>query len=80
MEVLNSLCCTMCRFLKLFYCLTAQSALEIGTPAIDVVVDIVKKYHGKVPMAVASSGIRSHVLESLRMNDLEKVSTLYMHT
>jgi 2-oxoglutarate dehydrogenase E1 component len=43
----------------------------------DVVVDIVKKYHGILPMAVASSGIREHVLHSLRLNDLEKVIILF---
>jgi beta-phosphoglucomutase-like phosphatase (HAD superfamily) len=44
----------------------------IGTPAITCVVDIVKKYHKKLPMAVASSGNREHVLHSLRMNGLEE--------
>ena len=43
---------------------------SVGQPAIECVVDIVKKYHGKKPMAVASSGIRSHVLESLTVNGL----------
>lgn len=33
---------------------------------IDVVVDIVKKYYGKLPMAVASSGWRDHVLTGLQ--------------
>ena len=32
---------------------------------INVIVDIAKKYHGKIPMAVASSGWRDHVLEGL---------------
>ena len=48
-----------------------DSLKKIGQPVIDCVVDIVKKYHGKLPMAVASSGIRSHVMESLRCNNLE---------
>ena len=48
-----------------------ESLKKIGQPAIKCVVDIVKKYHGKLPMAVASSGIRSHVMESLRCNNLE---------
>ena len=47
-----------------------ESLKKIGQPAIQCVVDIVKKYHGKLPMAVASSGIRSHVMESLRSNNL----------
>lgn len=40
------------------------------TPAIDCVVDIVKKYYGKKPMAVASSGWRDHVLNNLRENNI----------
>jgi len=32
---------------------------------IDVIVDIARKYHGKIPMAVASSGWRDHVIEGL---------------
>ena len=49
-----------------------ESLKKMGQPAIECVVDIVKKYHGKLPMAVASSGIRSHVMESLRCNNLEQ--------
>ena len=37
---------------------------------IDVVVDIVRKYHGKMPMAVASSGWRDHVLTGLERNGI----------
>jgi|EP00945_MAST-04E_sp_MAST-4E-sp1_P007460 beta-phosphoglucomutase-like phosphatase (HAD superfamily) len=37
---------------------------------IKCVVDIVKKYHGKIPMAVASSGKRECVHEDLRRNGL----------
>ena len=44
---------------------------KVGQPPIKCVIDIVKKYYGKKPMAVASSGIREHVLESLRINNLE---------
>jgi beta-phosphoglucomutase-like phosphatase (HAD superfamily) len=43
---------------------------EIGTPKIEVVVDIARKYHGKVPLAVASSGNREHVMASLRDNGI----------
>ena len=37
---------------------------------IPCVVDIVKKYHGKIPMAVASSGTKEHVTEDLERNGL----------
>ncbi len=37
---------------------------------IDVVVDIVKSNHGKIPMAVASSGWRDHVMDGLKRNDI----------
>mmetsp|Transcript_35889 Transcript_35889/g.50851 ORF Transcript_35889/g.50851 Transcript_35889/m.50851 type:complete len:240 (+) Transcript_35889:65-784(+) len=37
---------------------------------IDVVCDIIKKYHRSIPMAVASSGWRDHVLEGLERNQL----------
>lgn len=40
---------------------------------IDVVVDIAFKYHGKLPMAVASSGWRNHVLTGL-----ERVGILHL--
>lgn len=43
---------------------------EVGTPKIDVVVAIAHKYHGKVPLAVASSGNRSNVLDALRSNGI----------
>lgn len=42
----------------------------IGTPRIEAVVSIARKYHGKLPMAVASSGNREHVLASLRENGI----------
>ena len=37
---------------------------------VDVVVDIARKCHGKIPMAVASSGWRDHVLEGLERNGI----------
>lgn len=43
---------------------------EIGTPGIACVIEIVKKYHGKIPMAVASSGVKTHVEKSLRDNGI----------
>lgn len=46
------------------------SVEDIGTPKIDVVVDIARFYHGKIPMAVASSGIREHVYHSLKSNGI----------
>ena len=47
-----------------------QSVALVGTPAIGNVIDIVKKYHGKIPMAVASSGYRENVMQSLKSNGL----------
>lgn len=47
-----------------------KSVAEVGTPPIDIVVDIAKKYRGKKPMAVASSGFRDHVVHSLKMNGI----------
>jgi len=37
---------------------------------IDTVVDIARRYHGKVKMAVASSGWRDHVVEGLERNGI----------
>jgi HAD superfamily hydrolase (TIGR01509 family) len=49
-----------------------EITLERGAPPIEVVFDIVKNYHGRKPMAVASSGLRTHVLASLRLCGMEK--------
>jgi beta-phosphoglucomutase-like phosphatase (HAD superfamily) len=46
------------------------SIVEIGMPRVDVVVAIAEKYHGKIPMAVASSGHREFVMESLEKNGI----------
>ena len=43
---------------------------EIGTPASDAVVSIAKRYYGKLPLAVASSGDKSDVIESLKSNGI----------
>ncbi len=43
---------------------------EFGTPAIDAVIDIIKQYYGKLPIAVASSGNRSHVMSSLTSSNI----------
>jgi beta-phosphoglucomutase-like phosphatase (HAD superfamily) len=48
----------------------AAAVREVGMPAIDVVVKIARRYHGQLPMAVASSGSRTHVEESLRANGI----------
>lgn len=37
---------------------------------IDIVVNLARKYHGKLPMAVASSGWRDHVLDGLERNGI----------
>lgn len=37
---------------------------------IDIVVNLARKYHGKLPMAVASSGWRDHVLDGLTRNGI----------
>jgi len=37
---------------------------------IDIVVDLARKHHGKLPMAVASSGWRDHVLDGLQRNGI----------
>ena len=47
-----------------------QTVAEIGTPRIEMVVDIARKYYGKVPLAVASSGYRDHVMFSLESNGI----------
>lgn len=43
---------------------------EMGIPLIPVVVDIAKEYYGKIPLAVASSGFKDHVVDSLEMNGI----------
>jgi len=48
----------------------SQMVVEIGIPKIDIVVDIAKKYHGKIPLAVASSGYKDHVINSLKVNGI----------
>ena len=39
-------------------------------PSIDIVVDIARKYEGKLRLAVASSGWRDHVLKGLERNNI----------
>jgi HAD superfamily hydrolase (TIGR01509 family) len=49
----------------------SKKAIEqIGTPAIEAVVAVARKYHGKIPLAVASSGNRDAVIGSLKDNDI----------
>jgi beta-phosphoglucomutase-like phosphatase (HAD superfamily) len=50
--------------------ISVQTVAEIGTPKIGIVVEVARKYHGKVPLAVASSGNREHVMASLRDNGI----------
>ena len=46
---------------------------KVSPPGIiECVVDVVKKYHGKIPIAVASSGTKQHVTEDLERNGLTK--------
>lgn len=47
-----------------------EAIRKIGTPKIDAVVAIARQYHGKIPLAVASSGNREHVLATLRANGI----------
>ena len=42
-----------------------EAMKKMGAPGIPCVIDIARKYHGKVPLAVASSGNREHVHKSL---------------
>lgn len=48
----------------------SEAVISVGTPKIQCVVDIAKKYYGKIPLAVASSGHRDHVLFSLESNGI----------
>ena len=57
----------LCRVKK---SISSSAASEIGIPKIDIVVNIAKAYHGKIPLAVASSGFKSHVLASLKENNI----------
>lgn len=50
--------------------LSDRCVAEIGTPKVDIVVEIARKYHGKIPLAVASSGTRPNVLKALRDNGI----------
>jgi len=48
----------------------AITVKEVGIPKIDVVVAICEKYYKKIPLAVASSGYRDHVIHSLESNGI----------
>lgn len=48
----------------------SEAVRTVGTPEIKCVTEIIRKYHGKKPMAVASSGVRGHVLASLQEHGL----------
>ena len=48
-----------------------EAQRKVSVPGmIDCVCDIVKHNHGKVPMAIASSGIKKNVLEGLKENGM----------
>ena len=47
-----------------------RAIAEVGTPRIECVCDVARKYKNKIPLAVASSGNREHVLSSLRDNGI----------
>lgn len=54
-----------------------SAKVKLATPAIDVVVNIVKKYKElNIPMAVASSGWKDHVMDSLKKNNLLEYFTV----
>ena len=68
----DSLCAMQCEMKKKQHHADVESEGRVAGP-IDVVVDLVLKHHGKIPMAVASSGWRDHVLKGLeRVGILEK--------
>lgn len=69
----NSLLCPLeCEKKKKQHHADIESEGRLAMP-IDVVVEIAMKHHGKIPMAVASSGWRDHVLEGL-----ERVGILHL--
>ena len=60
----DSLCAKECERKKKQHHADVEAEGRVAGP-IDVVVDIATKHHGKIPMAVASSGWRDHVLTGL---------------
>lgn len=55
-----------------FALIRARRANNEFPEEIGCVTDIVKAYHGKLPLAVASSGDKQHVLADLKLNNLLK--------
>lgn len=47
-----------------------EAIAEVGTPLIESVVRFARHYYGKKPLAVASSGNREDVIESLKSNGI----------
>ena len=68
----NHITATYCENMKKAHHAKLEKEGKVAGP-IDVVVDIVKRFHGKIPMAVASSGWRDHVLKGL-----ERVGILHL--
>ena len=60
----NSLVAKECENKKKKHHADVEAEGRVAGP-IDVVVDYVLNHHGKIPMAVASSGWRDHVLKGL---------------
>ena len=58
------LCALDCEKKKKQHHADVEAEGNIAGP-IDVVIDVARKYHGKIPLAVASSGWRDHVLTGL---------------
>jgi beta-phosphoglucomutase-like phosphatase (HAD superfamily) len=68
----NSLCPVECEKRKKQHHSNVESEGWVAGP-IDAVVEIAKRHYGKIPMAVASSGWREHVLKGL-----ERVGILHL--
>ena len=68
----NDLCALECEAKKKQHHADIEAEGKVAGP-IDVVIDVVRRYHGKIPLAVASSGWRDHV-----MTGLERVGILKM--
>jgi len=60
---------SFCENLKKKHHANLEKEGKVAGP-IDVVVNIAKRYHGKKPMAVASSGWRDHVVGGLKRNGI----------
>lgn len=68
----HHLCPLQCEIRKKQHHADVESEGWVAGP-IDVVTEIASRYHGKIPMAVASSGWRDHVLKGL-----ERIGILHL--